>query len=63
VSANGDLYYLERYSGRIAEVTPAGDRVVLSSLKSNPASGSSVPALNGLSIAAGKIWFTSGNAL
>lgn len=63
VSSKGDLYYVDRESGRVDEVTPNGTRTVLRTLNDRGAPSGPVPGLSGLSVAKRAMWFTAGDAL
>ena len=63
VAPDGALYYVDRWYGRIDEVTAGGWRVVLSSLRGGAAADRSIRGLNGLAVAARSLWFTANGSL
>ena len=63
VAPDGTLYYVDRWYGRIDEVTAGASSVVLSSLRGGAPADRSIRGLGGLAVAAGSLWFTAGGGL
>lgn len=59
VAPNGTLYYVDRESEQIDEITKHGSVILLSSLNGTAAKSGSIAGIRGLSVTKDAIWFTA----